>query len=262
MAKSEPYTIAELITVTLARHMEDGWLAIVGTASYEAAIACRLAQMSHTPNLTWLFGGIGAVNPQLKPMPPSTADSRGMRGAEAVIGIDEVDDYELAGRVDLFFAGGIQIDCYGNLNLVCVGDYHRPRLRGPGSVGLPFLSRAKRAFIFNRSHNRRTFVEKVDFISGVGYLDGPGSRRRMGLNEDEGPSLVVTNLAVMDFDPKSKRMRLKSLHPGVSLEQVIENTGFDLLQVPHASVTLPPTEEELRLIHQQIDTEGILRRIL
>jgi glutaconate CoA-transferase subunit B len=262
MAKSEAYTIPELITVVLARHIEDGWLAVVGTASYEAAIACRLAQMTHAPNLTWLFGGIGAVNPQLKPMPPSTADGRGMRGAESVIGIDEVDDYELAGRVDLFFAGGIQIDRYGNLNLVCVGDYGHPRFRGPGSVGLPFLSRVKRVFIFTRAQNRRTFVEKVDFVSGVGYLEGPGSRSRKGLKEDEGPSLVVTNLAVMDFDPASKRMRLKSLHPGVSLGTVIENTGFDLLRDSDVPSTPPPTEAELRLIRKEIDTEGILRRIV
>lgn len=257
----EPYTIPELITVCLARHMEDGILAIVGTASYEPAIACRLAQLTHAPNLTWLFGGIGAANPKLKPMPPSTADVRGVRGAESAVGIDEVDDYELAGRVDLFFAGGIQIDRYGNLNLVCVGDYDHPRLRGPGSVGLPFLSRVKKIFIFTRAHNRRTFVEKVDFVSGVGYLDGPGSRSRVGLKEDEGPGLVVTNLAVMDFDAKSKQMRLKSLHPGVSLETVIENTGFDLPRSPDVPSTAPPTEAELRLIREEIDTEGILRRI-
>lgn len=261
MGESESYTIPELITVCLSRHMEDGLLAIVGTASYEPAIACRLAQMTHAPNLTWLFGGIGAANPKLKPMPPSTADVRGMRGAESAVGIDEIDDYELAGKVDLFFAGGIQIDRYGNLNLVCVGDYDRPRLRGPGSVGLPFLSRVKKIFIFTRAHNRRTFVEKVDFVSGVGYLDGPGSRDRLGLKEDEGPALVVTNLAVMDFDPGSKRMRLKSLHPGVSLERVVENTGFDLLQTSNLSTTPPPSDEELRFIREEIDTEGILRRI-
>lgn len=260
MDKSE-YTIPELIAVCLARHMEDGLLAVVGTASYEPAIACRLAQMTHAPNLTWLFGGIGAANPKLKPMPPSTADVRGMRGAESAVGIDEVDDYELAGRVDLFFAGGIQIDRYGNLNLVCVGDYHQPRLRGPGSVGLPFLSRVKKIFIFSRAHNRRTFVEKVDFVSGVGYLDGPGSRSRLGLNEEEGPALVVTNLAVMDFDRESRRMRLRSLHPGVSLETVIDNTGFDLLRDADVPSTPPPTEAELRLIREEIDTEGILRRI-
>lgn len=262
MGKSESYTIPELVAACLSRHMEDGLLAIVGTASYEPAVACRLAQMTHAPNLTWLFGGIGAANPKLKPMPPSTADVRGMRGAESAVGIDEIDDYELAGRVDLFFAGGIQIDRYGNLNLVCVGDYQRPRLRGPGSVGLPFLSRVKKVFIFTRAHNRRTFVEKVDFISGVGYLDGPGSRSRLGLKEDEGPSLVVTNLAVMDFDPASKRMRLKSLHPGVSLEAVKDNTGFELLCHSALSVTQPPTAEELRLIREEIDTEGILRRIV
>lgn len=261
MGKSEPYTIPELIAVCLSRHVQDGSLAIVGTASYEPAIACRLAQMLHAPNLTWLLGGIGAANPKLKPMPPSTADVRGIRGAESAVGIDEVDDYELAGRVDLFFAGGIQIDRYGNLNLVCVGDYERPRLRGPGSVGLPFLSRVKKIFIFSRAHNRRTFVEKVDFISGVGYFEGPGSRSRLGLKEDQGPELVVTNLAVMDFDPESKRMRLKSLHPGASLEAVLDNTGFDLLRAPDLPSTPPPTEEELRLIREEIDTEGILRRI-
>lgn len=247
--------------MVLSRDIEDGRLAIVGTASYEAAIACRLAQMLHAPNLTWLFGGIGAANPKLKPMPPSTADVRGMRGAESAVGIDEVDDYELAGRVDLFFAGGIQIDRHGNLNLVCVGDYDRPRLRGPGSVGLPFLSRVKKIFIFSRAHNRRTFVEKVDFVSGVGYLEGPGSRSRLGLKENEGPALVVTNLAVMDFDPDSKRMRLKSLHPGVSLQTVIDNTGFNLLLPPELPITSSPTDEELHLLREEIDTEGILRRI-
>lgn len=261
MGESANYTIAELIAVVLARHVQDGWLAVVGTASYEPAAACRLAQLTHAPNLTLLFGGIGAINPELKPMPPSTADIRSMRGAEGVVGIDEVGDYQLAGRIDLFFAGGIQIDRYGNLNLVGTGDYAHPRFRGPGSVGLPYLSRDKNIFFFTRAHNRRTFVERVDFVSGPGYLDGPGSRSRAGLDEDQGPSLVVTNLAVMDFDPESKRMRLISIHPGVSLETVVENTGFELLQPSHVSVTAAPTPEELRLIREEIDTDGILRRI-
>ncbi len=261
MGENKNYTIPEFIAVVLARHLEDGWVAIVGTASYEAAAACRLAQLTHAPNLTWLFGGIGAVNPQMKPMPPSTADFRGMRGAEAVLGIDEIGDYELAGRIDLFFAGGIQIDRYGNLNLVCTGEYSHPEFRGPGSVGLPFLSRVKNIFTFTRAHNRRTFVERVDFVSGAGYLDGPGSRSRAGLKEEQGPSLVVSNLAVMDFDPESKRMRLKSLHPGVRLETIVEKTGFQLVQSAHVSETPEPTEEELHLIREEIDTEGILRRI-
>ncbi len=261
MRDTQPYTIAELIAVVLARHLKDDWLAIVGTASYEAATACRLAQLTHAPNLNWLFGGVGALNPQLKPMPPSSADFRSMRGAEAVVGIDEVGDYELAGQIDLFFAGGIQIDRFGNLNLCCTGDYSRPKFRGPGSVGLPFLSKAKNIFTFTRAHNRRTFVERGDFISGVGNLDGPGSRGRAGLVEDQGPRMVVTNLAVMDFDPKSKRMRLKSLHPGVSLDTVVKNTGFELLQPAHVSQTPAPTEEELQLVREEIDTEGILRRI-
>ncbi len=261
MGEAQPYTIAELISVVLARHLKDGWTAIVGTASYEAAAACRLAQLTHAPNLNWLFGGIGALNPELKPMPPSSADFRSMRGAEAVVGIDEVGDYELAGRIDLFFAGGIQIDRFGNLNLCCTGEYSHPRFRGPGSVGLPFLSRAKNIFSFTRAHNQRTFVERVDFVSGVGYLDGPGSRSRAGLPEEQGPRLVVTNLAVMDFDPESKRMRLKTLHPGVSVETVVQNTGFELLPPSHVSVTPAPTQEELRLVREEIDTEGILRRI-
>lgn len=250
------YTIAELMTAVMCRDLRDGEVAIMGAVSAIPMTACRLAQQSHAPNLWYIAGGSGAVNPHLRPLVASSCDQR-LLDADMVMPLPEV--VLLEGRGDVigtFFAGGLQIDQYGNCNLIAVGDWHKPALRGPGTVGLPFLLRAGRVFLYTQAHTPRTFVERVDFRSGQGFLDGPEQWRGGGYTG--GPALVVTNLCVFDFHPQTLRMRLRSVHPGVSVEQVLAATGFRPELPEQVAVTEPPTGDELNLM-RKIDALGLLQ---
>lgn len=248
---------SELMAIELAAHLRDDDVAVMGTASALPQVACRLAQLTHAPGLWYIAGGTCSVNPHLSPVVASCCDFDLLR-ADTAIPLSDV--VLLEGRGDVltvFFAGGLQIDAYGNCNLVAVGDYSRPTLRGPGTVGLPFLSRVGRVLIYTQSHNRRTFVEKVDFLSGPGFLGGPAEWASAGLSGG-GPALVVTPLCTMGFDPESLRMRLVSVHPGVEIDEVRDATGFDL-QIPDSvSVTTPPTSRQLSLL-RDLDTDGLLK---
>lgn len=245
-------TTADIMAVAMSHHLRDGDVAIMGAYSMIPMAACRLAQLTHAPNLSYIAGGSGAVNPRLAPLTASSCDSRLLR-AESVLSLPHVIDFEAKTRIDVFFAGGLQVDGFGNCNLVCVGDWRTPKLRGPGTVGLSFLSRAKRFVIYTHSHSKRQFVEKVDYLSGPGFIEGSEGRTLPG----GGPSLVVTPLCVMDFDER-KRVRLKSLHPGVTLEQVLENTGFELIIPDEVPQSERPTAEELEML-LEIDPEGVAR---
>lgn len=162
------------------------------------------------------------------------------------------------GEIDVGFGSAAQVDKYGNCNIVCIGDYRKPKVRLVGPINQPgHFSLFGREFIV-LEHEKRNFVDKVDFISGVGYLDGPGAREKLGLIGG-GPSIIFTNKAIFDFDPETKLARLRSLHPGVSLDDVVENTGFTHDYIPgNVSETPPPTQEEIRLIREVIDPRGVL----
>jgi glutaconate CoA-transferase subunit B len=240
-------TKGELMVTTLSRGVKDKEVVIMGAFSAMPMLASRVAQLTHAPNLTFICGGSGAINPVLEPLPYSSCDDRLLK-AECIYTLPDVIDLEARPEIDVFFAGGLQIDAKGNCNLVGIGEPGQLKFRGPGSVGLPFLSRAGRYIIYTMAHNTRNFVPEVDFISGPGFID-----------EDllsSGPSLVVTPLCVMDFE--DKKMRLKSLHPGVTVEMVTENTGFDLIIPGDVGETPLPTQEEVNLM-RKIDPMGAAR---
>lgn len=254
------WTVPELMAVEMSRHLAAGEVAIMGAVSSLPMAACRLAQETHAPGLWFVAGGSGAVNPHLSPIPESSCDERLLR-ADCVLPLPDVVMLEGRGDVfDVFFAGGLQIDVHGNTNLAHVGDAAHPKLKGPGGVGLPFLPLAGRVVIYTMSHDPRTLVEKVDFVSGPGFLEGPEewSRKR---RDGRGPALIVTPLCTMDFDPSTLRARIRSVHPGVSAAHVQEMTGFDL-RLPaenEAPETLPPSQHELEIL-RRIDSAGLLRR--
>jgi glutaconate CoA-transferase subunit B len=171
-------------------------------------------------------------------------------------------NYALNGRwIRKFCVGAAQLDRYGNANNSVIGDeFDAPRVRLPGTAGLADMgSIGKELFYWNPDHSPRTMVEKVDFISAAGYLDGGDAREQLGL--EGGPQVVVSNLAVMDFHPESKRMRLRTLHPGVTEESVQEATGFELLvpddAIPASSV---PTEAQVKLIREVIDPDEMRKK--
>jgi glutaconate CoA-transferase subunit B len=247
IAAAVDYSTAELMAVVMARQMRPGELAIMGAVSALPQAACRLAQLTSAPGMWFIAGGSGAVNPRLEPLVPSSCDER-LLDAECVLPLPEVILLEGRGDlIDVFFAGGLQIDAHGNCNLGPVGDWRKPSLRGPGGVGLPFITRAGRVVIYSMSHDRRTFVPRVDFVSGPGFPATHGA----------GPSLIVTPLCTMDFDPTEHMARIASLHSGIALEQVLQATGFAPVVPAHVPMTPPPTGEELRIL-RQIDGAGLL----
>ncbi len=187
-------------------------------------------------------------------MPISVGDSRTIYKAIQATSMTEVMDTLARGLVDICFLGGAQIDMYGNLNSTMVGtDYRHPKVRFPGSGGAnDFGSLAWRTIVVSPQSARR-FVAKVDFITTPGYLDGPGAREKAGLPPGTGPYKVITNLAVLGYDPESKWMRVESVHPGVTLDEVKSNTGFQLLVKDPLETTEAPTEQELRTLREEVD---------
>lgn len=258
-AAATDFAMGEMMAVLLARDMADGEKAIVGTNSDIQVAACNLARQRQAPHLWWVSGPGGMTNPSDGIIRPA-ADADNIAIAEAVMDLPQMIDF-IDWQVHFFdFAilGALQTDRYGNINTVSVGDHVRPKLRGPGTVGISALcGLSRRFYILMTRHDRGAFVPKVDFVCGAGFLDGGTSRADRGL-PDGGPRLVVTPLGVFDFEPATKAMRVKSLHEGVTLDEARDSTGFDLVLPGTIEQTPPPTAEELFMLRRLVDTTGVL----
>jgi len=253
------YTPVELMIACAAHALEDGRTVAVGTGV--PCAAAMLAQKTHAPNLVICFEA-GGVAPKLPTMPISVGDSRTFYKAVMATSMAEVMQFCQRGMMDYTFLSGAQIDPYGNLNSTYIGGTHqKPKVRLPGSGGACDLaSFCWRTLIIMR-HDPKKFVEKLDFLTTPGYLTGPGAREAAGLPRGSGPHRVITELAVLDFHPDSRRMRALSLHPGVTLDQVHKATGFRLEDGAPPVQTPAPTDEELRILRDEVDPAGyILRR--
>ena len=254
---AENYSLKELMAVVAARQLQDGKAVAVGTGL--PLVAAMFAQLTHAPNLV-IFFEAGGIAPQLPILPISVGDSRTIHKALCTTTLIDIMDTMRRGFIDYAFLGGAQIDGYGNLNSTMIGDdYEKPKVRFPGSGGAnDFGSLAWETLIIMDRHSPRRFVKKVDFITTPGFLYGPGAREEEGLSEDTGPSRVITDLCLMDFEPESKRMRLIATHPGITVDEVIKATGFELIIADDVEITKPPTEEDLRLLHEVIDPNGFV----
>jgi glutaconate CoA-transferase subunit B len=247
------YNEVEFLISLASRLMEDGTTAFVGTGI--PMLAAALAKRTHAPNLVPIFefGGTGA---SLKQLPLGVGDSRTFYKAVAASGICDIMETACRGFVEYGFLGGAQVDMYGNLNTTVIGPYWPPKVRLPGSGGANDVgSFCWKTIVIMRKHEPRSFVPKLDFLTTPGYLTGPGAREKAGLPPGTGPYRVVTNLALMDFEPDTKRMRLIATHPGVSVEQVKAATGFELLVADKVTVNRPPTVRQLRLLRERIDPD-------
>jgi glutaconate CoA-transferase, subunit B len=249
------YNDMELMVCVASRFLADHSMVVVGTGG--PCAATMLAQKSHAPNIVAMFeaGGAGA---QLEALPISVGDSRTWyRGITSGSMADTMNALA-RGQVDYCFLGGAQIDPYGNLNSTFAGgSYEKPKVRFPGSGGANDLaSHAWRTMVITPQDPRR-FVEEVEFLTSPGYLTGPGAREAAGLPTDTGPYKVITQLAVLGYCPETCRMRIESVHPGVTLEQVHAASGFELLVSPSLTKTPAPTEHELRLLRQEVDPERL-----
>ncbi len=260
----DDYSIPELMAIFLARQLNDGETLRVGVASPVPEAAVRLAHLIHGPNMELVFLGarMNVAHLDTIPMPAYGWDRRVVRWAESYSDtghrFDRVKDWSN----HVFFIGGVQVDAFGNTNLIGVGPYYRKlKFRGPGSVGTPTLStHVGRYYIVLNNHNPRVLVEKCDYISAFGWgRGGADARQKLGL-PGGGPVLCITPLAVMDFDGGSRRMRLKSVHPGVAVETVLRETGFPLVIPSSVPETEPPSLEELTALRTRVDLDGRLRR--
>jgi len=245
------YNTMELMICVAAREIEDG--ATVGVGTGAPCAAAMLSQKVFSPNLTILFEA-GGIAPLLPEMPVSVGDSRTTWKAVMASGMCDIMETACRGMLDYAFLGGAQIDMYGNLNSTCIGDDHqKPKVRFPGSGGAnDFASFAWKTMVITPQDNRR-FVERSSFITTPGWLEGGDSRAKSGLPLGAGPHKIITNMAVMDFEPESKRMRIISVNPGHSVKDVEENCGFALLKAPGIVETEPPAEEEIRILREEVD---------
>lgn len=249
------YSASEIMVCIAARLMKDGTTAFIGTGI--PMLAASLAQRLYTPNLITVFefGGVGSI---METLPLAVGESSTFHRGVVASGICDTMETAQRGFIDYGFQGGAQIDMYGNLNTTVIGPYYPPKVRMPGSGGGNDVGSLCWQTIAIMRHDKRRFVPKLDFITTPGYLTGKGAREAAGLPRGSGPINVVSTLALMGYDfENTYRMKLEAVYPGVTVQDVIDNTGFELL-IPEQVPTLePPTEEELRTLREKIDPDHL-----
>ena len=252
-AKQGEFTTLELMAVCGARMIKNVEVVFVGTGL--PLIAAMLAKRTHAPAAKIVYEA-GFIDSNAIDIALSRADSRLGYRASAAIGLIETLGLLLqGGHVDVGFVGAAQIDEYGNINTTYIGEYEKPTVRLPGSGGGNDIVSSARHIVIIMPHEKRKLVKKLDYLTSPGFLDGPAAREKAGLRGG-GPSLVVTNLCQMDFDPETKRIRLATIHPGVTQQQILENTGFNMVVPKKVATTELPTLEELKIL-RAIDPHGI-----
>ena len=254
MTTSPAYSLTELMAVAAAREIRDGDVVFAGTGL--PMLGAMLAQRTHAPACCIIFEA-GSMASQMEHLPMSVGDARTLRGAAMAAGLHEVFTYLLqAGRVDVGFLSGAQVDRYGNINSTSIGaDPRRPQVRFSGSGGACDIACLARRTIIIARHEKRRFPEHVDYITSPGWLQGGDSRARSGLVRG-GPSVVVTTKGVMRFHPETHELYLASYHPGLTAQAVRDDTGF-ALDVSAAVQTPEPHAEELRILREVVDPERV-----
>lgn len=249
------YNGMELMICLASRYLEDDGSVVVGTGA--PCAAAMLAQRTRAPKLMVMFEA-GGIGPRLPSMPISVGDSRTYYKGLLTTSMPEIMEACQKGMVDYTFLGGAQIDMYGNINSTIIGDYERPKVRFPGSGGANDLASlcVKTMMITPQDKNR--FTNDIEFITSPGYLTGKGAREAAGLPPGGGPYKIITNLAVLGFDEETCRMRVEMIHPGITREQIIENTGFELLWAPEVLESEPPSDEELEILRKDVDPRRLI----
>jgi len=244
------YTRQELMVIEAARQLRDGDIVFVGTGL--PLLATTLAQRTHTPNVVMVIES-GVIAPQVRPTPISVSDPKAMYRAMKLGTLREVLGSLLQrGLIDVGFVGGAQIDRYANINSTQIGPLGAMKRRLPGSGGANDMASHCRRLLIIAHHERRRFPERVDYITSPGFLDGPGGRRRAGLNPDFAVT-VVTDLAVMENDPQTCALRIVRLMPGIEVEQVLAETGFPPDVALDLGEVAPPAPDVLRVLREEVD---------
>lgn len=247
------YTNKEMQAVTIARQIKDGQVVIVGTGL--PLIGASLAKRVFAPNCNLIVES-GLMDCSPIEVPRSVGDCRLMAHCGTqwpnvrFIGFETNEWLHDSDRL-IAFIGGAQIDPYGNVNSTCIGDYFNPKTRFTGSGGANGIATYSNTIIMMQ-HQKRRFIEKIDYLTSPGWMDGPGGREKKGLPGNRGPVMVVTDRGIMKFDEETKRMYLAGYYPTSSPEDIIENTGFEI-DVSRAVAIEPPSSEVIRIMREEID---------
>jgi acyl CoA:acetate/3-ketoacid CoA transferase beta subunit len=243
-SKDENFSRKELMIVAAAREIVDRELVFLGLGLPK--LAALLAKKTHAPRAVLsIEGGVIDINSFESLM--SIGDPRIAFGCAKVCGTFYTLSLLQKGIVDLCLLGGAEVDKFGNINSTVIGNYKRPKTRFPGSGGANDLASHGKRTVIMIPHEKRRFPEKVSYITSPGFVDGPEGRKKAGLKWG-GPSRVITDLAVLGFHSKTKTMQLESIHPGVAISEVLDNTGFDLLIPNKVPLTKPPTAKQLSIL--------------
>ncbi len=250
------YSPAELMIINAARLLRDGDVVFVGVGLPN--LACNLARRTQAPNLLMIYEA-GVIGAQPERLPLSIGDPTLVSGATAVCSMYDIFAFYLQrGNVDVGFLGGAQIDQFGNINATVIGDYDHPKVRLPGSGGsMEIAAWATRCYVMT-PHRIRRFPARVDFCTSAGFLGGGGERHAYGLR-GTGPQAVVTDLGIMEPDDNGELV-LTALHPGKTVEEARQNTGWDLKYREELRITPAPNAEELHILRTELDPEGIYLR--
>jgi glutaconate CoA-transferase, subunit B len=246
------YSSDEIMTVTAARALRDGMTCFVGIDLPSAA--ANLARATHAPNLVLIYES-GTIGAKPGSLPLSIGDDVLAETADTVVSVPEIFNYWLQpGRIDVGFLGAAQIDKFANINTTVIGaDYAEPKVRLPGAGGAPEIAACCKEVIVIARQSRRKFVERVDFITSVGFGDGPGSREYLGL-PGAGPQRVITDLGVLEPDPESCELALTAVYPGVSVAEVKGRTGWDLRVAAGLAEIAGPSPAELSVLRELLAT--------
>lgn len=245
------YTNTELMVVRAARELVDGDVVLVGVGIPN--LACNFAKRTHAPDLEMIYES-GTVGSNPRSLPLSIGDPGLATGARSVVPmLAGFQQYLQGGRVDVGFLGGAQIDRHGNLNSTVIGDYDDPTVRLPGSGGACDIAINAHRTIVITPHQERRFPDEVDFVTSPGHIE-EDVRTRFGMRD--GPAAVITDKAVMGFDEEGE-MYVESVHPRSSREDVAGATGWNIRFADPLETTEPPSEDDVRLIREELDPEGM-----
>jgi glutaconate CoA-transferase subunit B len=248
------YNDNEIMVISAGRLIKNGDIIFAGTGV--SMLAATAAKKIYAPKAV-IFFETGGIDPALDEIPMAVSDLRVMSGTCLNSGLIEA--FSIVGHKKLrtiAFLGSAQIDKYGNLNTTVIGDYHNPAIRFPGSGGACDVASFASGVIVFMQHDKMRFVEKLDYMTSVGWYHGGESRRKLGLQRG-GVLAVVTNLCVMKFNDDTKEMYLAEYYPGISVDRIIENTGFDI-DVSGAIEATEPSSEELRILRKEVDPQNLI----
>ncbi|MYL27861.1 MULTISPECIES: CoA-transferase subunit beta [Halomonadaceae] len=241
------YTNSEMMTVTAARALENGTTCFVGIGL--PSEAANLARLTHAPDVVLIYeSGTLQTKPDILPL--SIGDGELSDSALTTVAVPEMFRYWLqGGKVDVGFLGTAQIDRFANLNTTLIGDYREPKVRLPGGGGAPEIATSAGEVFITLKHSKRALVKDVDFITTVGF--GRDGKARDGVpNIGRGPSRVITDLCVMKPDAETRELVVVSLHPGVTREDVVEATGWEIRFAEQLETTPVPDENELSILRE------------